>query len=190
MLAAAKSSGSQKRFGILKVVVEVGTAGLVADGRGNDLALAEGRPVVYRDDADGIVGVLDYDRLETLPLRDHFGHLPEEAGLALRHADRVGSLGGEHDELCEVDRVRALAQYLALRPLLSAVGQKTADILEIVGPGIRSERLRRCESDPVTHEYVADLPLRDGDKRRGMHAGLKGNKKMIATTQTFASKPH
>src|SRR5215831_6634920 len=102
MLAAAKASGSQKRFRILKVVVEVGTASLVADGRGNDLAFTQRRPVVYGDDADGIVGVLDDDRLETLPLRDHFRHLPEEVRFAWRHADCVGSLGSEHDELCEV----------------------------------------------------------------------------------------
>src|SRR5262249_19142600 len=102
MLAAAKASGPQKRFRILKIVVEVGTAGLVADGRGNDLAGAKRWSVVDRDDADGVVGVLDYDGLEALPLCDHFGHFPEEVRLACRQADRVGSLGGEHDELCEV----------------------------------------------------------------------------------------
>jgi hypothetical protein len=85
--------------------------------------------------------------------------------------------------LGKVDRVSSLAQDFALRAFLSALGQKGADILEIVGRNVRRKRLGRRQRDAVAGEHITDLPLRDGNQLRAVHAVLKRHEEMEAAAQ-------
>ena len=66
ILTASEAAAGQERLGVLEVVVVVRRVGPVADGRGDDVAHRERRPVVNRDDARLVVTVFDDDGTEAV----------------------------------------------------------------------------------------------------------------------------
>ena len=70
-------------------------------------------------------------------------HVLEQRLLVARERQVVHFVLGQHDELREVERVRAFAQHSALRPALAAVAQELADVREVADLRVRRERLRR-----------------------------------------------
>ena len=93
------------------------------------------------NDADQVLGITDYDWCEPFAVLDCRAHPVDDPSLLLAELDRVGRILGEHDELSEVDCMRALAQQLALRPLLATCRQEPANIVKIAGLRITGERL-------------------------------------------------
>ena len=85
----------------------------------------------------------------------------------------------------EIDGIGAFAQDLALRSFLSALFEKAAHILEIIGIGVGSKCLRRRQRLAVTRKDVADLALRDGDKIGAMHRILERHEEMQAAAHDF-----
>ena len=168
--------------------MEVGVVRGVADGRRDDLALGQRGTVMHRDDADHVVGILDDHRFEAAAALDQLRHCRKERRVVRVQRDRVIALRGQHDELREIERIGALAQDLALRAFLTAIFEKGARLLEVVGVDVGGERLCRSEGNAVAREDIADLTLRDRHQRLAMHAILERHEEMIAAAQHLRLK--
>ena len=154
-----------------------------ADRRRDDLAGAQRRAVMDGDDADHVELRIDDDRLERVAFVEQLGHAADDVGIGIDAIDRIGAVGGEHDELREIDRVSALAQDLALRTLLAARGQEGAHVLEVVCHRVGGKRLGRRQRLAVAGEEIADLALRDRDQRDLVDAVLERHEEMVAAAQ-------
>ena len=145
--------------------------GLVADGRGDDVAGRQRRAVVDGDDPAQVVLVADHDRREALDLAEMLAHRVDR--LALRGVVELvveRALLGEDDELGEVEGVRALAQDRALGALLAAGRHEGAGVLEVRTLDHLCQRLVRAQRAAVAGEDVADLALGDRDQRVAVDA--------------------
>ena len=75
VLPAPEAARAEERLGVLEVVMIVLVRLAVADRGGDDVALAQRRPVVHGDDPDLVVGAVDDDRGEAFLPGDLGGDL-------------------------------------------------------------------------------------------------------------------
>jgi hypothetical protein len=137
------------------------------------------------DHADLVVGVADHDGLEAAALLDHLGHLVEQGRVGLVQHQGEGLVLGHHHELGEIDGVGALAQDAPLRPLLAALLQKAAGVLEVGVGGIAGERPVGRERQAVAGEDVADAALGNGHQGLQVQAVLERKEEVHAAAQDF-----
>ncbi len=183
-LTPAQTTGGQERFRVLEVIVEGPEVGLVlAHGRGNDLIGGQGRAVVHCDDADRVFTVADDNRVKTVALGNDIGHFLEQRGVGIVKLDAVDAVVGDNDELCQVERVGALAQDLALRAFLAAGLQEVARVLEIRRRDIAGKRLCRVQRCAVARKDITDLALRNGHQRLDMQTVLERQEEVKAAAQ-------
>jgi hypothetical protein len=183
-LAAAEAARLQELFRVLKIVViQRRHRGIVAPRRRDDLPVRERGAVMHRDDADDVDGVLDHDRLESVPLRDDHRHPLERVRLRGVKRQEMDALVRDHDELRGVEGIGTLTQDLALRSALTAGAQEGGYVLKVIGRDVARQRLRRRQWLPVACEDVADLTLRDRDQRHLVQAILERHQHVPATSQ-------
>ena len=80
-------------------------------------------------------------------------------------------------------RVGALAQDPALRALLPAAARKPRVSWKSAASALEASVCVCGSAAPSRAEHVADLPLRDGDERHGVHAVLKWAEQVVAAAK-------
>jgi hypothetical protein len=188
-LTTLAAAGGQELAGLLEAVV-IGRVvlGIDPDQRRDQFARRQAWAVMDGDHSDLVVGVLDHHRLEAAAFLDDLGHLLQQVGLAALQAEREGAVLGHDHELGQVDGVGALAQDLALRPLLAAVGQEFAGVLEVDAVRMGGQGLVGLQRRAVTGEHVADPPLRDRHQALDVQPVLEREEKVQAAAQDVGLK--
>ena len=179
LLAAAATAGSEEGLGLLEAVVAVADVGC------QQLVAVQRRAVLHRDDGELVAGVfaghfLQHHGREGPSLVEHLAHALAVLAFLRVHAQRVGVLLRHDDEEGRVDDVRALAQHLALRPLLAAAGKEGAHVEEVTHRGVAGQRLAGRQVDAVAREDVADLALRHRHHRVDVDAELQRREEVEA----------
>lgn len=122
VLPPTESARLQKSFRVLKIIVEsLRVRRFAADRRRDDFAFRQGRAIANRGDADAIIGGLDDYRIKSMPFKNQLAHLLDKGYLAFLQIFRIGTALGQHDELCQIDGISALAENFALRTFLPAL---------------------------------------------------------------------
>jgi hypothetical protein len=99
----------------------------------------------------------------------------------------IHALVGDDGELGRVDRIGALAQHFALRPLLAATQKKASRVLEVrlVLGVVGAEHLRRAKRRAVAREHIGDLALPDGHEIGFVNPVHEGKEDVQAAAQHF-----
>ena len=85
-----------------------------------------------RDNADHIIGILDHHCAEALALANQVGHALDNFLLLAANRERIDFAFGQHHKLGQVNGVGAFTQNHALRPPLTALGEKGQHILKVL----------------------------------------------------------
>ena len=166
-LPAAIAAGAEEFLGLLEIVVKGFAVAQVGPDLGrDDFAGRQRRTVMHGDDPDQILVGREHQGRKAPSLGDRELHAVEHVALAFTQRMAVHALVGDDGELGRVDRIGALAQDLALRPLLAAAKQKPSRVLEVrlVLGVVGAEHLRRAKRRAVAREHIGDLALPDGDE--------------------------
>ncbi|MPM88034.1 hypothetical protein SDC9_135135 [bioreactor metagenome] len=183
-LTSTHTAGRDEAVWHLEVVV-IGhrVVHIRADHRGDDLTRGQGRPIMHGDHADCIVGVFNNHWAETTARFDDLGHVLDDNFIITVERQKVHPLFSNDDELGQVESIGTLTQDLALRTLLTTIGQEMSHILEIIGGGIGGQHLHGAQRYTITCKNVTDLPLGDGHQWGDMNHILDGDQVVQAATQ-------
>src|SRR5262249_60358715 len=140
------------------VLIRVRLRRIVADGGRDDLPRWQRGTVVDGHDPDEIIRALEHHRIEAVALLNDLRHPLEDLRIRFLQRQEIDPIGGDHDELRQVDGVGALPEDLALRPALPAGPEESGGVLKFAGRRVGGESLGGGSLAPSRWRTLPSFP--------------------------------